>query len=40
VVIAVKPEDAKKAVEILNNCGEEAYIIGELTENNEKIELI
>ncbi|MDR0947533.1 MAG: phosphoribosylformylglycinamidine cyclo-ligase [Ruminococcus sp.] len=40
MVIAVKAEDADKTVEILNNCGEEAYIIGELTENSEKIELI
>ena len=35
--IVVKKEDAEKAVEILKANGEDAYIIGEIIESNEKV---
>ena len=35
-IIAAK-EDAEKAVEILKNCGEDAYIIGEVIKGSDKI---
>jgi phosphoribosylformylglycinamidine cyclo-ligase len=37
MVIAVAPEDAEQTIAILSAAGEEAYILGELAECNEKI---
>lgn len=39
LVIAVNSDDAEKAVKILNDMGEKAYIIGEVTEGNKEVEL-
>lgn len=38
--IVVAKEDADKAVEILNSCGEEAYVIGKIINSDVKITLI
>ena len=35
--IVVAPEDKDAALEILRQCGEDAYIVGEIIESNEKI---
>jgi len=35
--IVVSPEDAQKAIEILKANGEDAYIIGEIIESEDKI---
>ncbi len=37
--ITVDKNDADKALEILKNAGEDAYIIGEITEGNDKISI-
>ncbi len=38
--IVVAPEDAERALEILKANGEDAYIIGEIRESDEKIEIL
>ncbi len=35
--IVVSKEDSEKALEILNSCGEDAYVIGEIVESEDKI---
>ncbi len=35
--IVVAPEDEKKALEILNACGEDAYVIGKIIKSEDKI---
>lgn len=35
--IVVAKEDAEKALDILNSCGEDAYIIGEIVKSDEKV---
>ena len=35
--ITVSPEDVESALEILNGCGEEAYVIGEIVESEEPV---
>ena len=37
--VVVAPEDVEKALAILRTCGEDAYVIGEIHEAKEKIEL-
>lgn len=37
MIVSVSPEDADKAVRILNAAGEEAYILGELVESTEGV---
>ena len=37
MILCVVPEDADKAVEILNQAGEEAYILGELVNSDEGV---
>jgi len=36
MILIVKPEDAANTVEILKNCGENAFIIGKITYSDEK----
>ena len=38
--IVVAPEDAEKALNILRDYGEDAYIIGEIEESTEKITIV
>jgi phosphoribosylformylglycinamidine cyclo-ligase len=38
--IVVAPEDAEKALKILRDYGEDAYIIGEIEESAEKITIV
>jgi phosphoribosylformylglycinamidine cyclo-ligase len=40
MITVVSPEDADKALKILAENGEDAYVIGKLTEGDEKIKLI
>ena len=40
VGIVVAPEDAEKALKILRDYGEDAYIIGEIEESTEKITIV
>ena len=40
MTIVVAKQDAKRALETLRACGEEAYLIGEIVRGNDKIELI
>ncbi len=35
--IIVSPDDVEKAIEILSSCGEDAYVIGEIIKNVDKI---
>ena len=35
--IVVPKEDSEKALEILNSCGEDAYVIGKIVESEDKI---
>ncbi len=37
--IVVSKEDVEKALEILNTCGEDAYVIGEIVKSEDKIEI-
>ena len=37
--VVVSKEDEKQALEILNSNGAEAYVIGEITEGDEKVKL-
>ena len=39
LVVAVPKDQADKAVQVLQSCGETAYIIGEVTEGDERIEI-
>ena len=38
--IVVSPEDADRAIDILRANGEDAYIIGEIVESADKIEIV
>ena len=38
--IIVAPQDAERALEILRAHGEDAYIIGEIVESADKIEIV
>ena len=38
--LIVSKNDASKTIEILNSCKEDAYIIGRIIENKEKIIII
>ncbi len=38
--IVIKPEDVDKALEILNNHGEDAYVIGKIVASDEKITIV
>ena len=40
MAIIVKKEEVKKAIEILEQQGEKAYVIGEVTEGNKDIEIL
>ncbi|MBQ3379186.1 MAG: phosphoribosylformylglycinamidine cyclo-ligase [Clostridia bacterium] len=40
MVVAVSKDECDKALKILKDCGETPYVIGEITEGNDKIELI
>ena len=37
--IIVSPDDVEKAIEILSSCGEDAYVIGEIIKNEDKIQI-
>ena len=37
--VVVSPADADKALEILRSCGEDAYVLGEIIESEEKVVL-
>ena len=37
--VVVAPEDADKAIELLRGAGEEAYVMGEIAEGEERVEL-
>jgi len=39
-MIVVRQEDARNAVKTLKELGEEAYIIGKITEGNKEVELL
>lgn len=40
MTIVVAKQDAKRALETLRACGEDAYLIGEIVRGNDKIELV
>jgi phosphoribosylformylglycinamidine cyclo-ligase len=40
MTIVVAKQDAKRALEILRACGEDAYLIGEIVRGSDKIELV
>ena len=37
--IVVPADEVETALEILKNCGEDAYVIGKIVKGNEKVEL-
>lgn len=40
MTIVVSPEDREKALEILHNCGEDAYVLGKIIKSDEKVVLL
>lgn len=40
MAVIVKKEDSEKAIEILEELGEKAYVIGEVVEGNKEIEIV
>jgi phosphoribosylformylglycinamidine cyclo-ligase len=38
--VVVAKEDAEKAVKILRDCGEDAYVMGEIVKSDNKIEIV
>ena len=40
MTIVVSPEDVEKALEILHNCGEDAYVLGKIIKSDEKVVLL
>ena len=40
MAVIIKKEETKKAIQILEQQGEKAYVIGEVTEGNKEVKIV